>query len=246
VTIEHQAEQAKAEFLANASQMLRDLASSIQWDVETLAAEAGESLSSEHRSHLESASSGSGRMAGLADKLTLLSQMEQGTIEIEAQRVDIREVIEASVRAVRPAAEANRLDLMMNLPPTLSLAWGDPLRLRQIVDHLLGNAVRKTAESGRILVWAAEAHLEGNGDAPRDFLVVSIRDTGKSIPGDEQGSLFEEQRGADGQRMEEGTAPRMDLAVTKGLVEAHGGRIWVESQPGEGSTFSFTVPVAED
>jgi signal transduction histidine kinase len=246
VTLEHQAKQAKAEFLANASQALRDLASSIQWDIETLAAEAGESLSSEHRLHLESASSGSGRMAGLADKLTLLSQMEQGTIKIEAQKVDIRKVIEASVRAVRPEAEANRLDLMMNLPPTLSLAWGDPLRLRQIIDHLLVNAVRKTPESGRILVWAAEAHLKGNGDGPRDFLVVSIRDTGKSIPGDEQDSFFEGQQGADGQQEAEETAPKIDLAVTKGLVEAHGGRIWIESQPGEGSTFSFTVPLAED
>jgi signal transduction histidine kinase len=186
-------------------------------------------------------------MAGLADKLALLSQMEQGRIAIESQRVDMRKVIEASVQAIRPEAEANRLDLMLNLPPTLRLAWGDPLRLRQIVDHLLGNAVRQAPESGRILVWVAEAQLEGNGDAPRDFLVVSVRDTGERIPGEEQEQLSTGRQDLDSQQPGETVAPKMDLAVTKGLVEAHGGRIWVESRPGEGSTFSFTVPaVAEN
>jgi PAS domain S-box-containing protein len=246
MTHEHRAEQAKVEFLVNASQELGDLASSIQWDVESLAAEVGDDLSSAQRSHLESASSDSGRMAGLADKLALLSQMEQGRIAIESQRVDMRKVIEASVQAVRPEAEANRLDLMMNLPPTLSPAWGDPLRLRQIVDHLLGNAVRQTPESGRILVWAAEAHLEGNGDSPRNFLVVSVRDTGEGSPGDGQDHVSQGQQDIDSQQSGGAVALRMDLAVTKGLVEAHGGRIWVESRPGEGSTYSFTVPTVEE
>lgn len=244
VTHRQQADREKVEFLANASQELRDLASSIQWDVESLAAEREDDLSAKQRSHLESASSGSGRMAGLADKLALLSRMEQGRIAIESQKVDIREVIEASVQAVRPEAEANQLDLMMNLPPTLRLAWGDPLRLRQIVDHLLGHAVRQTPERGRILVWAAEAQLEGNGDVG-DFLVVSIRDTYQGMSGEEEDQVLTGQQDLDGQQPGGPVAPRMDLAVTKGLVEAHGGRIWMESRPGEGSTFSFTVPAVE-
>jgi signal transduction histidine kinase len=244
VTHQQQADRQRVEFLSNASQELRDLASSIQWDVESLAAEVGDDLGSELRSRLESASSGSGRMAGLADKLALLSQMEQGRIAIESQRVDMRQVIESSVRAVRPEAEAHQLDLMVNLPPTLRLAWGDPLRLRQVVDHLLGNAVRQTPESGRILVWATEAQLEGNGDAPRDFLVVSVRETCQGIPGAEKVQVSMGQQDLDSQQPGEAVAPRMDLAVAKGLVEAHGGRIWVESRPGEGSTFSFTVPAA--
>jgi two-component system phosphate regulon sensor histidine kinase PhoR len=245
VTSKQQADQDKVEFLANASQELCDLASAIQWDVESLADEMGDDLSSEQRSHLESASSGSGRMAGLADKLALLAQMEQGRIAIELQRVDMRRVIEASVRAVRPEAEANQLDLMMNLPPTLSLAWGDPLRLRQIVDHLLGNAVRQAPQKGRILVWATEAQLEGNGDAPQGFLVVSVRDTCEGMPRGDREGVTTGQQGLDPQQPREAVAPRMDLAVTKGLVEAHGGRIWVESRPGEGSIFSFTVPAAQ-
>jgi two-component system phosphate regulon sensor histidine kinase PhoR len=245
VTSKQQADQDKVEFLANASQELCDLASAIQWDVESLADEMGDDLSSEQRSHLESASSGSGRMAGLADKLALLAQMEQGRVAIESQRVDMRKVIEASVRAVRPEAEANQLDLMMNLPPTLSLAWGDPLRLRQIVDHLLGNAVRQAPQKGRILVWATEAQLEGNGDAPQGFLVVSVRDTCEGMPRGDREGVTTGQQGLDPQQPREAVAPRMDLAVTKGLVEAHGGRIWVESRPGEGSIFSFTVPAAQ-
>jgi PAS domain S-box-containing protein len=246
VTSKQRADQDKVEFLANASQELCNLASAIQWDVESLAAEMEDDLSSERRSYLESASSGSGRMAGLADKLALLAQMEQGRIAIESQRVDMSKVIEASVRAVRPEAEANRLDLMMNLPPTLSQAWGDPLRLRQIVDHLLGNAVRQAPQNGRILVWATEAQLEGNGDAPRGFLVVSVRDTCEGMPRGDREGVTTGQQGLDPQQPRETVAPRMDLAVTKGLVEAHGGRIWVESRPGEGSTFSFTVPVAQE
>jgi signal transduction histidine kinase len=156
----------------------------------------------------------------------------------------MRKVLEDSVRAARPEAEANRLDLMLNLPPVLSPAWGDPFRLRQVVDQLLGNAVRQTPESGRILVWATEAHLEDNGDGPRDFLVVSVRDTGKVLPSPERDQIPEGQQDVEYQQPGGALLPSIDLAVTKGLVEAHGGRIWVESQPGEGSTFSFTVPAA--
>jgi signal transduction histidine kinase len=136
------------------------------------------------------------------------------------------------------------VELAAKLPPGLKPAWGDPRRLRQIMGNLLDSAVRHTPERGRVTVWAAEAHLEDNGASAGSYLVVSIRDTGLSYFPGEQEQTREVLSQVDNLSLEKARETGMELAITKGLIEAHGGRVWVESQPGAGSTFSFTIPTA--
>jgi signal transduction histidine kinase len=146
------------------------------------------------------------------------------------------------VLAVRSKAAAGELDLSLRLPPDLSPALGDPEGLRQIMDNLLDNAIHFTPPQGRITIWAAEAHLDEAEATPHDFLVVSVRDTGVGIPPEEHERIFERFYRVDNARSLEAGGTGMGLAIVKSLVTAHGGQVWVESEPGAGSTFSFTVP----
>ena len=159
--------------------------------------------------------------------------------------MDIGDVIYDAVQAVRSEARASNLELAVSLPSDLSPAWGDPQHLRQIVLNLLDHAVRHTPSGGKIDIWVAETSVEHQDGPPQGFLVVSLRDPGTMIPPDEQWRVFDLSHQVDGGLAIGSASARVDLAVSKGLVTAQGGQISVTSVPGEGSTFSFSIPTAE-
>jgi PAS domain S-box-containing protein len=239
-TEERQARQAKAEFSATLAGDLQTTLASITEQMQWLAAGASAGAGGQPRGLLDALRAQTERMAELVDDLAIVTGMERGAIPIEPRPVDMSLIIEAAVQAVRK--EAGQVNMTVQVPPDLSPAWGDPQRLRQIVDNLLDNAVCYTPEHGRISVWAAEAHLEDNGASPRGYLVISIRDGGQGLPVEEQGRVFERFLPLRTARSAENATAGMGLAIAKSLVEAHGGRIWVEGQPGGGNIYSFTVP----
>lgn len=243
VTGERRGELAKDAFIETVSQELRTSMMLLQGYLELLAAGGAGDVRLQQRRLLENASERAERMVRMLNNLIAVSETGQGPLEIEAQPVDMANIIAEAVQGVREQAAASQVDLTTNLPSDLSSAWGDPGRLRQIVDNLLDNALRCTPSGGRVSLWAAEAQLE-EGDAQRGYLVVSIRDSGVGIPVDEQELIFEAFHRSEHPLSEEGNGAGLGLAIVKGLVEAHGGRVWVDSQPGQGSTFSFTVPTA--
>jgi signal transduction histidine kinase len=135
---------------------------------------------------------------------------------------------------VRERASKNGVQLQLELDPSVDLVSGDERRIRQVVFNLLSNAVKFTPSGGQVDVSTHQV----NGE-----VLVSVADTGPGISADDRERIFEEfqqARDVNGERPE-GTG--LGLALSKSLVELHGGRIWVESQPGEGSTFTFTLPV---
>ncbi len=244
VTRERQAEQTRAEFVANMSEQLQTRLVSIQGYLEQLGTDMAGDANSAQRAFLRSIRANGEQMVDLVDELNVVSEMEQGSIQIEPQAVDMRELIEEAVEAIRVEAESSQVELMANVPSDLNPAWGDPRRLRQIMGNLLGNAVRDTPESGRVSVWAAEAHLEDNGASAGSYLVISVRDSGTGFAVEAQDGAGETYYSLDHWPSEANRSIGVELAITKGLVEAHGGRIWVESRSGAGSTFSFTIPTA--
>ena len=126
------------------------------------------------------------------------------------------------------------MQVELRLDPEVDLLQGDERRIRQVVFNLLSNAVKFTPQGGRVDVSAVREDGE---------VLVAVRDTGPGISPDDQARIFEEfqqARDTNGERPE-GTG--LGLALSRSLVELHGGRIWVESEPGEGSTFTFTLPV---
>jgi len=245
VTRERQAEQAKSDFIATVSHELRTPMTSIKGYVELLTAGAAGPISAQQQHFLGIVATNTERMISLVNNLITVSEMERGPIHVRPRPVDMVQVIKEAMQAAHPHAESRQLELTSIVPPDLSPARGDPECLRQIMDNLLDNALCYTPPEGRVAVWATEAHLEEAETPPQHFLVISIRDTGVGIPPEEHDKIFEKFYRVENPLSLEAGGTGMGLAIVKSLVTAHQGRIWVESEPGEGSTFSFTIPAAK-
>jgi len=245
VTTGERAERARTEYDMALSRELQDLLASIWADTHLLAETVAKSATPLQQELLDLVGTNIEQMTALLNNFQTVSDLEHGKIQIEAQAVDMGGIIDEAVRVVRAEAAASNLELAVNLPSELSPAWGDPQHLRQIVLNLLDYTMRHTPAGGKIDIWATEASIERQDASPHDFLVVSIRDPGTFMPPGEQDHVFELLHPVDGGRAAGSASARVGLAVSKGLVTAHGGHISVASEPGEGSTFSFSIPTAE-
>jgi len=245
VTAEQRAGRARSEYHKAFARDVEDLLAFVRTDTHLWAESAAQNATPLQKQLLEVIGTNLEQMAVLLSNFRAVTALERHEIQIEAQAVDLIGVIDEAVQAVRSEAEAGSVDLAVSLPQGLSPAWGDPLHLRQIVLNLLDHALRHTPAGGRIDIWATEASLEHQDGFPRDFLVVSIRDPGTNIPPGELDHVFDLAHQVDGGRAIGSASARVGLAVSKGLVAAHGGHISVASVPGEGSTFSFSIPAAD-
>jgi PAS domain S-box-containing protein len=244
VTREQQTDKARSEFTSTVSQELRVPMTSIKGYVELLAVGGAGSVNLQQRRFLDIVSANTERAVSLLNNLVAASAMDQGPIHVEARLVDMGRVIKDAVQAIQPQAKEAQLNVAVNLSPDLSPVKGDPQYLRQIMDNLLDNAVRYTPSLGHITVWVAEAYLEDREREPQDYVVVNVQDTGVGIEPEEQSLIFERYYRAENPLSVKAGGSGMGLAIVKSLVEAHGGRIWVESEVGVGSTFSFSIPAA--
>jgi signal transduction histidine kinase len=245
VTRERQSERAKAKFIEAVSHELRTPLTSMKGYIELLAAGAVGEVSRQQQHFLEVVGKNTERLVGLVNSLITVSEMDRGAIRIEPVVVDMGDLIQEAVQAIEPRTDRHELSMSVSLPDDLAPVWGDPQHLRQIMDNLLDNAVRYTPAQGRITIWAAQADLQDRQDGRQKYVVVSVRDTGVGIPAEEQERIFEKFYRADNPLTVEAGGTGVGLAIVRSLVEAHGGRVWVESEPGAGSTFSFTVPTSQ-
>jgi signal transduction histidine kinase len=146
------------------------------------------------------------------------------------------EVVQTVITAVEALAVEKKLELKTRIPQDLSIARGDEQRIAQVLLNLLGNAIKFT-EEGEVRVEVT--------DSDETFL-VSVADTGPGISEADQKIIFEEFQQADGSSTREKGGSGLGLSIVKKIVKMHGGRIWVESDVGKGSTFRFTLPVRVD
>jgi len=174
------------------------------------------------------------RMSAMVQDLADSARLESGQLKLSRTRVDVRQFALDLVGRLAATTEPERLrvDAPANLPP----AWADPDCLERILTNLLGNALKYSAPGTPVVV--ALGAREGE-------VVTSVSDEGRGIAPEELPRLFERYyRTRQAREQREGLG--LGLYITRGLVEAHGGRVWVESQVGKGSTFSFTLPVADE
>jgi signal transduction histidine kinase len=170
-------------------------------------------------------------MNRLIEDLLDVARMEAGRLTLERQPQDLVRVISEATMMLEPLIAEKSLTLEEALPEYLPLASIDARRIVQVLENLLANAVKHTARGGTVCV-AAES---------RDGQVqITVRDTGAGIPAENLPHLFDRFWQARGARR---GGAGLGLAIAKGIVEAHGGRIWVESEVGAGSTFGFTLPL---
>ena len=227
-------EQVRKDFVANVSHELKTPLTSIQGFAETLLSGALDDPANS-RHFVEIIRTHALRLSRITNDLLKLSRIEAGKLDLELQPVSLANLIEAAVEATRPRAEAGRLSLAVDCPTDLPCVQADANLLREVLQNLLDNAVQYTPAGGRIEVGAALA--EGSA-------VVTVADTGIGIPETEQERIFERFYRIDPARSRELGSTGLGLSIVRHIVEAHGGRIRVESAVGRGSKFCFSIPLA--
>lgn len=234
VTEQRRLERVRRDFVANVSHELKTPLTAIQGFAETLLTGALEDPANRRR-FVEIIREHAERLARLTDELLTLTSIEAGKLALEIAAVAPRQILEPCLELARLRAAGKRLTLTAELPDALPAVRGDRQRLQQVLQNLLDNAVQYTPEGGRITVRA----FPRNGE-----VVFEVADTGIGIPESDQQRIFERFYRVDAARSREAGGTGLGLSIAKHLVEAHGGRIWVESQVGRGSRFFFSLPVA--
>ena len=223
----------KSEFLANMSHELRTPLNAIIGFSEVLLERMFGELNPKQEEYLQDIMTSGRHLLSLINDILDLSKVEAGRMELELSAFDLPAALEGCLTLVRERATRHGITLGLTVDEDLGQIVADERKVRQVVLNLLSNAVKFTPEGGRVAVGAARA--DGGVE-------VSVSDTGIGIAQDEQEAIFEEfrQAGSDYTRKREGTG--LGLALSRKFVELHGGRIWVKSEVGKGSTFTFTLP----
>jgi NtrC-family two-component system sensor histidine kinase KinB len=221
----------KTEFIATASHELRTPLTSMAMSLELLQESVGGSLEPRDREMLDVAREDVQRMRVLVNELLDLSRVESGQIAVETVAVDAAALVESILSTFRPQAEKAAIVLAAEVPADVPAMRADPTKIGWVLANLISNALRHTPEGGHILVAV---------DAMRGFVQLSVSDDGVGIPFEMQARIFGKFVQVPGERAAGGSG--LGLAIAKGIVNAHGGTIWVDSTPGQGSTFTFLIP----
>lgn len=237
VTAEVEAERAKTEFVSTVSHELRTPMTSIKGYVKLLLMEMAGKLTEEQRHFLSIINANVDRLTNLVNDLLDISRIESGRLAISPRPIQVSEVIEQVVAEMHARATSRGLTLYSQLPPALPKVVADPDRVAQILTNLMANACNYTPSGGEVCVLA---HTNG------EEVHISVRDTGIGIAPENLDKIFERFFRADDELVQEVAGTGLGLAIVRSLVEMQGGRIWVESKLGAGSTFTFTLPVAND
>jgi signal transduction histidine kinase len=182
---------------------------------------------------LERVQSNGRHLLGLINDVLDLSKIEAGQLTLSLNDYSLKDVVQSVFSAVESLATAKKLALKVEVPPALPPGHGDEHRITQVLLNLVGNAIKFT-EAGEVAI---------NASAQNGAFTVAVRDTGPGIAKADQTKIFEEFQQADNSSTRNKGGTGLGLAISKRIVEMHGGRIWVESTEGQGSTFSFTLPV---
>jgi signal transduction histidine kinase len=227
------ASQHKSQFLANMSHELRTPLNAILGYTELILDSIYGDVPERMRSVLERVQSNGKHLLGLINDVLDLSKIEAGQLKLSLEDYSIRDVVHSVFTLVESLAEEKHLALKVELPDDLPVAHGDERRLTQVLLNLVGNAIKFT-DAGEVVIRAGAA----NG-----HYTLSVQDTGPGIRPSDQVKIFEEFQQADGSSTKAKGGTGLGLSIAKRIVNLHGGRIWVSSEPGNGSTFFIDVPI---
>jgi signal transduction histidine kinase len=175
------------------------------------------------------------RLGRLVDQLLELSRLESGDVPLHRENVPLRPLVSRVLSEIEVTRHRHDVELAQEVPDDVPTVFADAERVHQVLFNLLDNAVRFTPPGGRICV-SASGH---NGSVD-----ITVRDTGPGIAAEHLPRVFERFYRVDTARSRDEGGTGIGLAIARSVVEAHGGRIWAESEPGKGSTFTFELPVA--
>jgi signal transduction histidine kinase len=223
----------KSEFLANMSHELRTPLNAVIGFSEVLLQQIAGTVNAKQTEYLQDIRASGRHLLSLINDILDLSKVEAGRMELQLGDVRLPEVLDDGVTMIRERAGEHRITISLDVDPSLGTLVADERKVKQVVANLLSNAVKFTPDGGRIAVRVARAEGE---------VRVAVEDTGVGIAVADQARIFEEfEQTKHGREAAEGTG--LGLTLSKKIVELHGGRIWVESEPGRGSTFTVALPL---
>jgi signal transduction histidine kinase len=228
-----QASQHKSQFLANMSHELRTPLNAVIGYTELLLDDIYGVVPDRMREVMARIQSNGRHLLGLINDVLDLSKIEAGQLTLSVAKYSMAEVVSSVLSAVEPLANAKQLALKMNVQPGLPAGEGDERRIAQALLNLAGNAIKFT-DAGEVEISAS---------ARNGSFTIAVRDSGPGINIADQSKIFEEFQQGDISSTRKKGGTGLGLTITKRIVEMHGGRIWIESAPGCGSTFFFTLPV---
>jgi two-component system, NtrC family, sensor histidine kinase KinB len=223
----------KSEFIATVSHELRTPLTSINMAIDILSQEVLGKVNEPQRDMLATAKDDCDRLTKLVKELLDLSRLESGKYELKREQINLRSLVEEALKPLRLQFREKGIHLETEIPPTIPEVPGDQQQLSWVVTNLVSNALRYTPADGVVTICS---------DLIDDSVRVSVRDSGRGIPAEAVEVIFDKfvqvKQSSDATPGSVG----LGLAIAKEVVEAHGGKIWVESSVGRGSTFFFTIP----
>lgn len=239
-----EANRLKNEFLAKMSHELRTPMNSILGFSDALLSGIYGQTNDKQRARLELIQKNGRNLLSLIDDLLDLSKIEAGRMELAFQTVNLKDEIQACLQAADSQMQAKKLKLRFVAPDAIPPVVADSLRLRQVINNLLSNAIKFTREGG-ITIRIQVKTRESKSGKPAQEIWTSITDTGIGIKPEHFDIIFDEFRQADGSTTREFGGSGLGLAISRRLLELMHGRIWLESELGNGSTFTFALPVGQ-
>ena len=238
ITRERESDAMKAQLLSTVSHELRTPLASIKGFATTLLRQDVKWDEATQRDFLRIIEEETDRLAEIIDNLLDMSQIEAGALRIAKEPTQLRQMIREVVDEMRMRTEAHYF--VVDLPAELPRVLVDPRRIRQVLHNLIGNAI-KYSKGGQITV---ACEVEGDHQGDLGHVVVSVSDQGDGIPPQYLDRIFERFFQIDGASTRRVGGSGLGLSISRGIIEAHEGKIWVESVVGQGSTFRFTLPRA--
>jgi len=237
-----EANRLKTEFLANMSHELRTPLNSIIGFSDILQDETFGDINEKQSQYVGNILSSGKHLLNLINDILDLSKVEAGKMQLSPEEFPISQNIEEIINVISDLADKKNITLTVNLSEKVNTIFADQKRFKQIMYNLLSNAVKFTEEGGKVDITGEVIPGKRRSDKS-DLLQISVADTGIGIATEDYPKIFAQFQQVDGSyaRKQEGTG--LGLALTKKLVEIHGGEIWFESRLGESSTFTFTMPM---
>ncbi len=238
-------QRARDQFIASISQELRTPMTSITGYTDLLLGESVGALADMQRKFLQRIKANTERMASMLNDLIGVSAIDAGQLKLRIEPLDVAEVIEDTIIGARAQLEEKEIVLDVDVDENLPLVKADADYVHQIMTNLLSNACKCSPVGGKISIKATAYDKQDFGESDTGYLLVSVTDSGGGIAPEDQSKVFDRFYQAERPLIAGLGETGVGLSIVKALVDAHGGRIWVESEMGVGSTFNYILPIAE-
>jgi signal transduction histidine kinase len=240
------ANRAKSEFVSSAAHELKNPLTSIKGYSDLLVGGAVGPVSEKQAGFLTTIRSNAERMGTLVSDLQDISRIEAGQLLLKFSKESLEDIINEVVSSLKKQVDEKRQHLVINLPENLPLIWCDKIRIIQVLTNLVSNAHKYTPAEGRIEIRSESVQDQGDGEGVNQLICVTVKDSGIGISQEDQKKLFQQFFRSEDKRVRETTGTGLGLSITKKLVEMQGGKLWFDSQLGQGSTFHFTIPTLDE